>query len=105
MMHLNMFREDIINEGRPVEPYCFENDREELWYNIGLYDGATSDTWHNVSAGAYPPIANPYTNISCDVLVSDGTKYSVGCYYKDMNKWKVVGYDDFHVVKWQRIIN
>lgn len=22
-----------------VEPYCFENDREEMWYKIGCIDG------------------------------------------------------------------
>lgn len=33
-----MTREDIerLND---VEPYCFESDREEQWYNIGLKDG------------------------------------------------------------------
>lgn len=29
---------DIIKEGRPVEPYCFESDREETWYKIGIHD-------------------------------------------------------------------
>ena len=30
---------DIINEGRPVEPYCFETDNEVTWYKIGANDG------------------------------------------------------------------
>lgn len=25
---------DIINEGRPVEPYSFETDNEVTWYKI-----------------------------------------------------------------------
>ena len=33
-----MTREDI-EQLNVVEPYCFESDREELWYNIGLKDG------------------------------------------------------------------
>ena len=33
-----MTREEIeqLNE---VEPYCFETDREEQWYNVGLQEG------------------------------------------------------------------
>ena len=30
---------DIINEGRPVEPYSFETDNEVTWYKIGANDG------------------------------------------------------------------
>ena len=33
-----MTREDI-EQLNVVEPYCFESDREEQWYNIGLKDG------------------------------------------------------------------
>lgn len=33
-----MTKEDI-EQLNVVEPYCFESDREELWYNIGLKDG------------------------------------------------------------------
>ena len=30
---------DIINDGRPVEPYSFETDNEVTWYKIGANDG------------------------------------------------------------------
>ena len=30
---------DIINEGRPGEPYSFETDNEVTWYKIGANDG------------------------------------------------------------------
>ena len=33
-----MTREDI-EQLNVVEPYCFESDREEQWYNIGLKHG------------------------------------------------------------------
>ena len=33
-----MTREDI-EKLNAVEPYCFESDKEELWYNIGLKNG------------------------------------------------------------------
>ena len=32
--------EEIINQGRPTEPHCFDTDREEQWYSLGLYNGA-----------------------------------------------------------------
>lgn len=33
-----MTREDI-EQLNVVEPYCFESDKEELWYNVGLKNG------------------------------------------------------------------
>lgn len=33
-----MTREEI-NEINVIEPNCFENDREEQWYNVGLKEG------------------------------------------------------------------
>ena len=51
-----MTREEIeqLNE---VEPYCFENAREEIWYVIGCIDGLKAadaepnleSLWHNAS--------------------------------------------------------
>lgn len=35
-------KEEIIEAGCPLEPACFETDREETWYNVGLYHGATA---------------------------------------------------------------
>lgn len=48
-----MTREEI-NEFNPIEPYCFETDGEERWYQIGCIDGLdaadkepnTSVLWH-----------------------------------------------------------
>lgn len=48
-----MTREEI-EQLNVVEPYCFETDREEEWYNVGLIEGLeTADTnpkspWINV---------------------------------------------------------
>ena len=36
-------KEEILAQGRPTEPHSFETDNEELWYKIGLYDGATAE--------------------------------------------------------------
>ena len=49
-----MTREEIINQGRPIEPHCFDTDREEQWYNLGLYDGATANPWHSIADGELP---------------------------------------------------
>ena len=52
----NMTREEI-NKFSGVEPYCFETDREEDWYNMGCIDGLEAADaepnirrlWHNPS--------------------------------------------------------
>lgn len=49
-----MTREDI-EQLNAVEPYCFESDREEQWYNIGLKygleiaDGQPKSPWISVN--------------------------------------------------------
>ena len=45
-----MNREEIISKGAPVEPNCFETDREEQWYEVGLYEGATANPWNELTA-------------------------------------------------------
>lgn len=50
-----MNRDEILNQGRPSESNCFKRcrwrkiDKEELWYKIGLYDGASSNVWHSIT--------------------------------------------------------
>lgn len=66
-----MTREDIINQGIPTEPNCFETDREEQWYKVGLYEGATANPWHSVADGDLPQNDN-------DVLCQNGTELIVG---------------------------
>lgn len=51
-----MTREEI-DKFKPIEPYCFETDREEKWYQIGCIDGLesadeepnTAVLWHDAS--------------------------------------------------------
>ena len=68
-----MTREEIIKQGRPTEPNCFETDREEQWYNLGLYDGATANPWHSVADGDLPKKTGNY-------LCSDGEEFIVAFY-------------------------
>lgn len=49
-----MTQEEILKHGRPIEPNCFETDREEQWYKVGLYEGATVNPWHSVADGDFP---------------------------------------------------
>ena len=68
-----MTREEIVKQGRPTEPYCFETDREEQWYSLGLYDGATANPWHSVAGGDFPKKSGDY-------LCSDREELIVACY-------------------------
>lgn len=52
-----MTREDI-EKLNAVEPYCFESDREEQWYNIGLKNGLEI-------ADEYPK--SPWTSVEDDL--------------------------------------
>lgn len=49
-----MTQEEILKQGRQIEPNCFETDREEQWYKVGLYEGATASPWHSVADGDLP---------------------------------------------------
>lgn len=75
-----MTREDIINQGIPTEPNCFETDREEQWYKVGLYEGATANPWHSVADGDLPTKDGEYL-----VLVLGVAEFF--CYNVESNYW------------------
>lgn len=52
-----MTREEILKQGKYAEPNCFETGREEQWYRVGLYEGATASPWHKVADGDLPKVA------------------------------------------------
>ena len=72
-----MNREEIINQGRPTEPHCFETDREEQWYKVGLYNGATAtaNPWHSVADGDLPESTGEF-------LCDDGYLPRIGLFRK-----------------------
>lgn len=97
----NLTRE-AIEELNDIEPYCFETDREEQWFNIGLQygldvaDSNPKSPWISVKDDL--PCNNP-NNIHFDftnkVLVMDDNKNVFIAFmkkYKD-GKW-VWGNDD-----------
>ena len=72
-----MTQEEILKQGRPIEPNCFETDREEQWYKLGLYEGATVSPWHSVSDGDLPTeTKGDYANMPFIVVFKDGTRCS-----------------------------
>ena len=85
-----MTREEIeqLNE---VKPYCFETDREEQWYRVGLQEGLSiadanqKQTWISVNK-KLPPIEKD--NLSIKVLVvSTKGKIDFSRYDYDIKGW------------------
>jgi hypothetical protein len=75
-----MTREEIISKGIPVKSNCFETDREEQWYKVGLYEGATSNSWHKIE-NKLPPIDE-----DCLFIFFNGRKNVVGIGYMREDK-------------------
>lgn len=82
-----MTRDEILNQGRPVEPNSIfkrcrwrKIDKEELWYKIGLYDGANSKVWHSIADGDLPKENGEY------IILLDGSA-EIYEYDKDKNYW------------------
>ena len=90
----NLTRE-VIEQLNDTEPYCFETDREEQWFNIGLQYGldvADSDPispWISVKDDL--PCNNPnniHFGFTNRVLATDGKNISIACMKKNKNnKW------------------
>ena len=87
-----MTREEILKQGSPIEPNSFEAEREERWYRVGLYEGATASPWHSVADGDLPPKAknNNRVEFSVEVLVSlDKNRLAFGRYDYTYKSWYV----------------
>jgi len=101
-----MTREEIISKGVPIEPNCFETDREEQWYKVGLYEGATASPWHSVTDGDFPLKAKNNNNrieFSVEVLVRlDKNVLAFGCYDYTYKSW-YVGLQRVYPTHWAEI--
>lgn len=91
-----MTREEIISQGAPIEPNCFETDREEQWYKVGLYEGATASQWHDVSQGDLPLKDGRYLTRAKNGFICLMT------YSKSGNYWSTIGYQS-DVKHWAEI--
>lgn len=91
-----MTREEI-EQFNETEPYCFETDREEQWFKVGLQEGLkVADTnpkssWVSVKE-CLPPEGEYGLSIRVLVLNTD-KKISFGRYDYDAERWLGPGRD------------
>ena len=101
-----MTREEILKQGAPIEPNCFETDREEQWYKVGLYEGATASPWHSVADGDLPLKAknNNRVEFSVEVLVLlNKNRLAFGRYDYTYKSW-YVGLQRVYPTHWAEIL-
>lgn len=85
-----MTREEIeqLNE---VEPYCFETDREEQWYRVGLKEGLSiadanpKSPWISVNE-KLPPVEKYNMSIMVLAVNTEG-KIKFSKYDYDVEEW------------------
>ena len=100
-----MTQEEILKQGAPIEPNCFETDREEQWYKVGLYEGATASPWNSVTDGDLPLKAknNNRVEFSVEVLVRlDKNRLAFGRYDYTYKGW-YVGLQRVYPTHWMEI--
>lgn len=100
-----MTQEEILKQGSPIEPNSFETEREEQWYRVGLYEGATASPWHSVANGDLPPKAknNNRVEFSVEVLVRlDKNILAFGRYDYTYKSW-YVGLQRVYPTHWMEI--
>ena len=79
-----MTREDI-EQLNVVKPYCFESDREEQWYNIGLKHGLEIADKHPKS---------PWINVKDDLPCNHEELLDAKCKTKKVFVLKFGGFPD-----------
>ena len=100
-----MTQEEILKQGAFAEPNCFETEREEQWYKVGLYEGATANPWHSVADGDLPLKAknNNRVEFSVEVLVRlDKNRLTFGRYDYTYKSW-YVGLQRVYPTHWVEI--
>lgn len=93
-----MTREDI-EQLNVVEPYCFESDREEQWYNIGLKNGLEIADEHPVNVWHDAKIFTPTQDKEVIVLCDDihcGSNYKIA-FGHIVDKTKCVDYNGWNI--------
>lgn len=106
-----MTREQIeqLNE---LEPYCFENDREEQWYKVGLKDGLRtadanpkSSPWISVKDDLphyHKELMDPRESLQTVlVIVWDGFSAKMDYMYYENKEWKWCHYKS--VTHWMSV--
>ena len=78
-----MTREEIeqLNE---VEPYCFENAREEIWYETGCIDGLkAADAEPNLESLWHDASEEPKDNSEIVIVDTKGEWWNINNYVSD----------------------
>lgn len=94
----NLTRENI-EELNDIEPYCFETDREEQWFNIGLQygldvaDADPKSPWISVNE-KLPPVEKYDMSIMVLAVNTEG-KINFSKYDYDAEKWVTPELDIF----------
>lgn len=96
-----MTREDI-EQLNVVEPYCFESDKEELWYNIGLKDGLEIGSNNPKSPWISVEYKLPEIGQAVFIRTSKST-YGVSCIDYDLDWQGEVVYSPLIVTHWMPI--
>lgn len=107
-----MTQEEIISKGAPIEPNCFETDREEQWYKAGLYEGATVNQWHDVK-DRLPKRRPGHEYLSEPIIARDQDGFIYLCVYDvtsgewiamvDAEDYDYVVNDDTNITNWFEI--
>lgn len=88
-----MTREEI-NKLHPFEPYCFETDNEEIWYQIGCIEGLNAaDKEPNISALWHDASEEPLGEWNIVIFDTYGeffsyTKEEANYMYEEEQGWK-----------------
>ena len=87
---MNLTRK-YIEQLNDIEPYCFENDREEQWFNVGLKygldvaDSNPKSPWISVD-DKLPPVEEDGLSVKVFVISTKGEMY-FSRYNYDMEVW------------------
>lgn len=92
-----MTREEI-NKLHPFEPYCFETDNEERWYQIGCIEGLNAaDKEPNISALWHDASEEPNENTDILFIAKNGNIHKVTDIDNQLYSWLK---DNDSIVKW-----
>lgn len=83
-----MTREEIeqLNE---IEPYCFENAREEIWYEIGCIDGLkAADAEPNLESLWHDASKEPKENSEIVIADTEGELRHIDYASDDYDGWE-----------------
>ena len=105
----NLTRE-AIEQLNDIEPYCFETDREEQWFKVGLQyglDAADKEPLiHWISVKDDLPCNHEELtegdNTSCVLTLNDCDECIVMCMWKSNRKW-IWGRGDMLITHWMRL--